>query len=212
LLHLLNDPPVAGWVAWTFYPMVFLLVVGMVGVPASFLESVLRSAQAGASYSLWGSAKATQRILAAGAIWTSCFLAGPLIFAGVGVWYWLRCGEPTWVDLLILAELGFVAAAYWILAVLAVCDCGGVGGLNPPAVADMAHRLGWRGLCWVFVAAALLVAHGVALLAAVTAFHSSPGKGVLFLAATWMSGMFWSTVFCRWLGILCYRTRPRQSA
>jgi hypothetical protein len=184
-----------------------LLLVALAGLPCSFLECVLRSAVDGEVFYITWSGNALSTVLLSGVKWLACFLAGPVLFAATAYVYWLNCGEPSVVDGLILAELGVVATAYWIYALLAVTDRGWLGGLNPLGVADMAHRLGWRGLGVVLLAAVLLLGHGAALVFGVVVVHKETFRGLCLLAIGWGSAVFWSTFFCRLLGVWCYRTR-----
>jgi hypothetical protein len=189
-----------------FFLSTMLLIV-VVGLPCSFLECVLSSAAAGEVYYIRWSGHPLNVILFSGAKWLACFLAGPIVFAGAGVLYWMYCGEENLLDWLIVTELGIVAVGYWIFALVAVTDQGRLRDLSPVAVADMAHRLGGRALALVAFAALLFLAHGLAMIAGVAEVHNGTLKGWLLLTAGWVSGLFWSTFFCRLLGIWCHRTQ-----
>jgi hypothetical protein len=184
-----------------------LLLLLIVGLPCSFLECVLASASAGETSYLRWSGDPLLDVLFSGAKWLGCFLAGPAVFAAVGWLYQLNCGDPGWLDWLILAELAVAAGACWIYVLLSVTERG-LRGFNPLAVADLAHRLGWGGLAAVLAAAALLPAHGAVLLLAAAEVHAASAWGWLLLAGGWLSGVFWATFFCRLLGVRCFRTRP----
>jgi hypothetical protein len=212
LPQLLAEPPSDPRMQALFLFMWIPIVVLLVGLPCGFLESVLASAVAGEVGSITWSKDLLRAVLRSGVKWLGCFLAGPSLFAAVGCLYWLQCGEPGVLDCLILAELGLVGVAYWIFALLAVTDGGRLRDLNPVVVADLAHRMGWQGLAVVLAASALLFAHVLVLLVAVAEIHTKSPRGWLLLAAGWMSGMFWSTAFCRLLGIWCYRSRNRLVA
>jgi hypothetical protein len=205
---LLSEPPTDSWALGFFYAGCGLLLVLLVGLPCSFLEMVLASAMAGEVYYLRWSGNLLLTVLLSGAKWLSCFLAGPVVFAMIGGLYWLDCGEPELLDWLILAELSLVTVAYWLFALLAVTDRGRLRALNPAAVADLAYRLGWRGMALVLAAGALLLVHGLVLAAGVEAIHLPELKGWLLLAGGWVSGLFWGTFFCRLLGVRCHRSRP----
>lgn len=208
LPHLVAAVP-AGGGAPPLVPLVggVLLVVLLVGLPCSFLECVLSSAVAGEVYYILWSGWPLLVLLHAGAKWLTCLLAGPVVFAAAGWWYWMNCGDPVLVDYLILTELGVVAIAYWTFVLLAVTDRGRLRDLNPVAVADLAHRLGWRALVVVLAAALLFLAHGFFLIASVAAVHTAVLRGLLMLAGGWFSGTFWSVFFCRLLGVWCHRSR-----
>jgi hypothetical protein len=143
--------------------------------------------------------------LRSGIKWLVCFLAGPVIFAAAGLLYWLQCGDPTLVDWLILTELGVVAGAYMIFVLMSLTDGGRLRDLNPVAVADLAHQLGWRGLALALAAALVFLLHGWALLTGVAMVHTEPVQGLLLVAGGWLSALYWSTFFCRAIGIVCRR-------
>ena len=179
----------------------------VIGVPCSFFDLVLMSAVEGETqYILWdGNLLVT---LAVSAVrWLVCFAAGPVLFAGIAVAYWIDCGDPGLGDWLVLAELGVVAIAYQAFALVALTDRRRWRDVNPVAVADMAYRLGRRGLLAVLIAAPVLLAHGWVLLAGVAEVHRDVLTGCGILAVAWCSGIFWSTYFCRLLGVWCHRSR-----
>lgn len=183
-----------------------LIALFLAGLPCSFLDRVLASAAGGeVDYILWSGNVFTTFLLAA-ARWLACFLAGPAVLAAVGWLYWVRCGETSWVDVVILGELGVVALAYMVLALVAVGDRGRWRDLSPLAVADLAYRLRWRALA-VVAAALLFLALGLLVLAGVTEVHRGTLKGWLTLTAGWFGGVFVGTFFARLLGVWCYQTR-----
>jgi hypothetical protein len=186
---------------------VTLGVLLVIGLPCSFLDCVLGSAVQGEVYYIRWSGNPLLTYLLSGARWLACFLAGPVVFAAAGFVYWLRCGEPKVVDWLILLELGVVAVAWQVFALLSVADRRRLRGLNLVAVVDLAHRLGGRALGVVVAAAALFLAHGWTLAAGTTQVHTAPLKGWAILAGAWASGVFWGTFFCRLLGVWCHRSR-----
>jgi hypothetical protein len=129
------------------------------------------------------------------------------MLAGLGFYYWLYCGDPDWVDWVILAELGVLAVGYWMLAVLAASQSERLRDANPLRVAERADRLGWRALAAAFIASLLAVPHGLLAIQALEHLHSQPALGILLTALGWLSGLFWATFFFRLLGVWCYRCR-----
>jgi hypothetical protein len=204
--RLVAEAPDSPWALWVsrLNGAVFLILI--VGVPCSFLDCVLTSASAGEVFYIRWSGKPLGVLLLSGTRWLTCFLAGPVLFAAAGWAYWLQCGDATLTDWLILAELGVVGAVWWIFALLSVTDRGRLRDANPVAVADVAHRLGWRGLAVASLAALLALAHGLVLLLAVAEVHTNAAVGFIMLLAAWGSGVFWSTFFCRLLGVWCHRS------
>src|SRR5439155_18097090 len=158
----------------------------------SLLDCVIASAAAGEVYYIVWSGNPLVTVALSGMRWLACFFAGPVLFAGTAVWYWLECGDPGILDWLILGELGIVAVAYHLFALLALTERGRVRDLNPLAVADLAHRLGWRTLAVTILAGVLLLVHGWALHAGIQEVDRSHGSGLLILAAVWLSGMYCS--------------------
>jgi len=189
-----------------------LLLVLVVGLPCSFLECVLTSAVAGEVYYILWSGNPLNVVLRSGIKWLGCFLAGPIVFAAAAWLYWLRCGDPSLLDWLIITELGVVTIAYWVFALLTFTDRGRLNGLNPVAVVDLTHRLGWRALAVVVAASLLLLAHAWVLILGVATIYTPGLMGWLMLIGGWLSGIFWSTFFCRLLGVWCHRSRVVEEA
>jgi hypothetical protein len=210
LPHMLAKPPDDPTALAASRVSCVLLLLLLVGPPGVFLVCVLASAVDGEVYSIRWSGNPLITLLVSGARWLSCFLAGPVVFAGTAYLYWMSCGDPVLLDWLILAELGIVGIAYQIFALLAVTDRGRLRDVNPVAVADLIHRLGWRALVVVLAAAGLLLAHGALLIAGVTEVHKGALTGWVMLASGWLSGVFWSTFFCRLLGVWCHRSWQAQ--
>ena len=85
------------------------------------------------------------------------FLGGPVLLAGIGIWFWLHSGKLTPVDWFILGELGLVTASYWLFALTETCTSRWPRPANPLTVAEMAHQLGAKtlvlaALAWVQLA------------------------------------------------------------
>jgi hypothetical protein len=207
LPHALAEEPTDPEVVWFYRPACLLLLAAVAGLPFAFLDCVMTSAVSGEIYYIRFTGNPLLAVLLGEAKWAVCFLAGPVVFAAAGVWYWLHCGDPGPVDWLILTELGVVAFAYEVFALLAVSDRGRLRDLNPVAVIDMAHRLGWRSLLAVLAAALVFLAHGWVLLAGLAEVHKGTLPGWMMLCAAWVSGVLASTFFFRLLGVWCHRSR-----
>lgn len=205
--HFLAAPPSEPWMRAAFYLACFVGLLFLVGVACAYLDCVLVSAAEGEIYYIKWSGKPLLTVFLAGGKWLLCFVTGPIVFAVMAWTYWLNCGDPRGIDWLILGELGIVTVAYQFYALVAVADRGRLRDLNPLTVADVAHRLGWRGLVVVVGAAAMLLPYGVMLLAGLAEVHRGTLKGWLLLVGAWMSGVLWGTFFCRVLGVWCFRSR-----
>jgi hypothetical protein len=188
--------------------VVLLLLV--VGLPSSFFDCVLSSAVLGEIYYIRWSGNALFTVLRVGIKWLTCFLTGPVLFAGAAVAYWFECGEAGVIDWMIMIELGIVAIGYHLLVLLSLTDRGRLRDLNPLAVADLAQRLGRDALIVIGGGAALLLGHAVLLVTGVATMHTTPPLGWSLLAGGWLSAVFCSTFFCRLFGIWCHHSRrPR---
>jgi hypothetical protein len=100
-----------------------------------------------------------------------------------------------------------VTIGYWAFALLTLTEHGRLRSLNPVTVVDLTHRLGWRALAVVAAASCLLLAHACVLVYGVALVHTTAMTGLLILTGGWLSGIFWSTFFCRLLGVWCHRSR-----
>ncbi len=204
---ILAEPTVDPWTLTAVRISGVTLLLLVVGLPSSFLELVLASAASGEIYYIRWSGNPALTVFIAGIKWLTCFMAGPIVFTATAVAYWLDCGDAGVLDSLILSELGIVAIAYQLFALLAVTDRGRLRDLNPLAVADLAHRFGWQRMVVVLAAAAVMLGHGVLLFAGVATMHQVPLAGLLLLAGGWLSGVFCSTFFARLFGIWCHHSR-----
>jgi hypothetical protein len=202
---LLAEPPTDPWTLAGARVSGILLLILTIGVPCSFFDCVLESAVKGEVEYLRWAGNLFLTFARSGLRWLAAFLAGPVIFATVGFWYWLESGDPTPWDWLIVAELCVVAIVYQIFALLALTERARLRDLNPVHVADLAHRLGKRALAVSGAAGATALVHGWALIAGVLAVHHTPALGCAILAGACLSGVFWGTFFFRLLGIWCYR-------
>jgi hypothetical protein len=144
-------------------------------------------------------------VLRSVALWLLCFLAGPVVLAAGGFFYWLHCGDTDLLDTLILAELGVFAFGGWLLLVVAVSERGRILDANPRAVVRLINRVGDRLLVTALGAGVAAVVHGRLLLAGLEELHRRPELGWLLVAGCWLSGLFGMTFLLRLLGIWCHR-------
>jgi hypothetical protein len=184
------------------------ILVLVLGGACAFLDCVLASALAGEVYYIVWSGNPLRQMFFSGVKWLMCLLAGPGIFAVTGWLYWLRCGDPGVIDLLMLTELGVIGLGWWIFVLLSWADRGRLRDLNPFAVIDLIHRLGWRRMLAVLAFALLLLANARFLIAGVAGMHESWFFGWLIVSIGWGFGMYCSTFFCRVLGLWCRQSRP----
>jgi hypothetical protein len=129
-----------------------------------------------------------------------CILAGPIVPAGVAFFFWLYSGDLQLVDVMILGELCFVAAAWWVLALLAVQQKDRFRDANPVAIIHFVHRHGWRPAVAALAIALAMIALGAQGLRAMEALHEGL-HGWLGLVLCWGSLFFWVLFILRWLGV-----------
>jgi hypothetical protein len=198
-----NNSATTRWVGC----LVGLLAVWIAGYPCNFLRHVLRAAASGGGAEVRWPGAAVGPALAGALVWLGCFLAGPVVFAGLAAMYWVECGDPGVVDWLILAELTFLTVGYHLLVLAAVSEGGRLHDANPLRVIDLAHRLGWRAVAAALAGFVLAVGHGLLGVVAAEQLHQTPVLGALLLGAGWLSGLFWASCLFRLLGAWCHRTR-----
>lgn len=178
----------------------------LVGYTCAGLQATLVAGRAGeAGYVAWPE-RSLARTVRSGAEAVLCFLAGPILPALVGFWFWVNSGDLLLVDWLILWELGIVAMGYWILAMLAVQETGRLRDVNPLAVLKLVYRQGYRPVLATVLMGAALVGHGLLVLEALEELHRSP-RGWLMLVGSWGGTFFWVILLLRWLGVSLYRVR-----
>jgi hypothetical protein len=191
------------------FPLV-LFVFLLLGFTCASLQATLAAAAEGLGGAIAWISRDMAQTAKGGAQAVLCFLAGPVVLAGVAFFFWLDSGELEWVDCLILWQLGLVAACYFVLAMLAVQENDRFSDANPVAIVGLLRRGGYR----VAVAALLLgigiVAHTVASLDALEALHNGPA-GWLRLIGVWAALLMWASFVLRWVGISRYNARkPRR--
>jgi hypothetical protein len=187
-----------------------LPLFALVGYTCAFFRCVLASGKEGKAGQIrWpGAADITQVLWSLAACLLS-FLATPVVPVAVAILFWLYSGDLTWVDRLILWELGLVAVGCWALALLAVDQSGRLRDVNPVALARMTGRLGWRG--WLLV--------GLATAGVLFCFHFTLGAledlhdvSLAWLALFWWGfcGTAWIVFLLRWFGVSQFRARQRR--
>jgi hypothetical protein len=176
-------------------------------VPAyvwSFLDCTLMSAAAGDTRDVRWPGADLGLVAKSALSWLVCFLAGPVVPAVAGFFYWLYCGDPDVLDWVILAELGVLAVGYWLLLLLAVSRRDRLLDANPVRVEELVNRLGPRLVLVIFAASLVALAHGYWLLVAVQDLHRNLSPAQLFLGC-WLSALFLATFLFRLLGVWCHR-------
>ena len=148
--------------------------------------------------------------LKSGTRWLFCFLAGPIVPAGLAGYFWLYGGDLTAWDWAIVAELSTFAAGYWFLAIISANERNRLRDANPVRVAQLAQRLGYRAVVPLLIAPTIWFAHALLGLVALTTLHELVFAGWLLLAACWCSALFWSAFLFRLLGVWCYYTKPTE--
>jgi hypothetical protein len=194
------------WLPWASSVLFVLLIAAYA---YSTVECALTSALAGkgpASYlPSWKAADP----LKSGVRWLVCFFAGPIVPAGLAVYFCLYGGDLTTVDWAIVVELGVLAAAYWFLAIISANERSRLRDANPVRVAQLVERLKYRALVPVLIAPALGFAHALVCLLALAGLHQHAAAWLL-LVACWGSALFWSAFLFRLLGVWCYYAAPSK--
>jgi hypothetical protein len=203
----LSDAP--WWFLLISVPVVLIPVAGA-GYACGFLDCVLISAMAGEAQEIrWPGWKLELAFRSSGT-WALCFLAGPVVLFVVAFFFWLYCGDPTWLDWFILGELLVAAVGYGLLNLLSVSRNESLRDLRPAAVVQVIQSLGWP-LAPALIASALTI---LALLAAVlyslVLLHSEPVLGLAGLTGSWFAVLFVTSFLLRALGVWWFRAQKTR--
>jgi hypothetical protein len=180
------------------------LAFPLLGYSTAFLELTLRAGHAGRAGQVVRPPPALAAAVRGGTRAVVCFLAGPVVPVAVALYFWLHSGEWTWVDTAIVWELGFAAAAYWSLLLMAVARSDSLRDANPAAVARLLRYVGWRGVLAAGLLGAVVVGHGHLALVAVEEMQMGV-HGWFLLLGSFVSLHFWAVLLLRWLGVSRYR-------
>lgn len=131
--------------------------------------------------------------------WLWAGLVGGVVGGGPALVYWLRCGNIDPIDVIILAELLAVGAAYALMALLASILHEDLLGANPVTVLLAIWRLGWSYATPCLVAGAAAWAC-ITLLAIALEITNGP-LGALAGYAFWLATLYASLVVLRVLGL-----------
>jgi hypothetical protein len=190
----------------------WILLIGLVGLGTvcltiGFLDCVIGSAAEG-EYRQVRWLKRSAALVARGFLtWLLCFFAGPALFAGAAFAYWFHSGDPDLGDQLILVELSAVAAGYWLLAILAAAESGGII-TGPQAVAALFRRLGVGSCAAVLAALTLAFFVGRFAVNALEEYHRSWFSGGFLMGCAGAAGVYLAVFIMRYLGIRAFHTRP----
>lgn len=192
------------WLPWTSSVLFVLLIAAYA---YSTVECALTSALAGkgpASYlPSWSAADPLKSAVR----WLFCFFAGPIVPAGLAVYFCLYGGDLTVLDWAIVVELGVLAAAYWFLAIVSANERSRLRDANPIRVAQLMQRLKSRVAVPALLAPVLAFAHALVVFFALASLHEHTSAWLL-LVACWGSALFWSSFLFRLLGVWCYYIKP----
>ncbi len=172
------------------------------GYTCGFLDCTLASAAAGEIPLVRWPGRNVSLALKSLVTWVACFLAGPIVPAGIFFVYWSQCGDPELVDWLIWAELGIVAIGYWVLAIVAVSVRDRLRDANPIQIVALVRRVGFRLLVAALVAGLAFLGFGLLALSAFELLHKEV-SGLVLLAGYWFSALFLATFLFRLLGVWC---------
>jgi hypothetical protein len=192
------DAPTAGRVLYLApFAICSTLVLGYL---CGFLDCVVAATASGDARYVVTPGSDPRFILRTAFVWMVCFLAGPVLVAGVGLFYWIRCGDPDFVDWLILIQLGVVGIGYWLLALLAVARRYRILDATPMQVAALIELLGYRALVGAVIGAAIILGNAFAVLAAAQLLHREAATAIFALSVACLSSLFWTTFLFRLLG------------
>ncbi len=188
--HLVPHAVHAGWLSLPYGPLV-AAAFGAFGVAvmyaASFIGQMAGNAGAGRGGG-WQFDPAFDRAAGYAARGIGSFLCGPIVLAGAGLVYWLRCGQMTVLDWTILAELALLTAVAWLLLWLGTTVSGRFA-VSPERIRSLLRRCGVRGVCLVLGAGSIIVLSGASAVLAIREIQLGHFTGMLWLGGCAFSGI-----------------------
>jgi hypothetical protein len=206
-LFLTSSVPETGLLLLPIFGWVPLCTVDVV---CGFWNCVIASALIGeAGVVRWPGANLPRILQGLGrCLW--CLIAGPMLPIAAGIYFWLNAGELTTLDWLILLELAFLAATYWLFALVAVVKNDTILAAIPSAVVRLVRELRWYSLWAAGLMCAWLLVHGLWLLDAAKELHHFVGFGWISLWLCSASAFYWMTCLLRWMGLRIFWNRGKQ--
>jgi hypothetical protein len=189
---------------WPFY-LLAALPFAVLAYYFGFLECVFVSAAVDEVWLARWPGRDLHLVVRSTVRWLIAFLAGPIVPAAAGLFFWIYSGDLAVVDRLILMELAIATIAYWLLVVVALYEGDRLRSASPPKVVELVVRLGWRLPAAVVAMAALLVADGLLGLSALEEIPEAPVKGWLLLGGSWIGGLAGIMLLIHLLGRWCRR-------
>src|SRR5579875_2856853 len=161
VLSVQNFPPFStaslhNWLPWSLSVLFLLLITAYA---YSTVECALTSALAGKGPAAYLPSWKTAEPLKSSVRWLFCFFTGPIVPAGLAIYFWIYGGDLTALDWAIIGELGILAAGYWFLAILSANERNRLRDANPLRVAQLVERLKYRAVVPVLIAPALAFVH-----------------------------------------------------
>ncbi len=184
-----------------------LVLILLITYAYATVECALTSALAGQGPAPWWPGWNAPFPLKSSVRWLFCFLAGPIVPAGLAVYFCVYGGDLTALDWGIVAELSVLAAGYWFLAIVSANERNRLRDANPVCVAKLMQRLHYRAVVPVLIAPAVAFVHALVIFFALDSLHPHVVLGWLVLTICWGSVLFWSAFLFRLLGVWCYYTK-----
>lgn len=198
------------WEVWFLCSLGLLVPLVGLGYASCLLDEMLASALTGDVCNIpWPGVNLSAdlgRVCNSLLAWALCLLAGPIVLIAAFVAFWIRCGDVTWLDWVILSELAVVGTGYWLVSRLAVCRSNRLYDANPIRAVQLIHQLSYRALLAAVLGFVLIASFGSLLLLGASTLHSSVPAGISLLALGWFSGLFGAASLFRLLGMWCRQT------
>jgi len=198
----------APWFLWLAWPCL-LIPLTVLGYSSAFLDGVFSSAMAGEVGQVAWPGRNLVLALRSCLRWLACFLAGPVVPAGLSILYWIHAGDLGLLDKLIVAELNILAIAVWFLLLLSLNYYERLPAVNPVCVLGLIRRLGHRLVGLALFAAFMLLALAWSGSVGLEKIRHDVPQGWLWLFLSWTTGMFFASFVSRWIGVWFYWDRLR---
>jgi hypothetical protein len=212
MVRVLPTPDDATPAGWLVRLPIITIALFLLGVTWNFFREILYAGASGKREIVTGYFFMPGAIVQSTLMAVLAFVAGPLLFIGAALWFWMDAGELTFVDHLLLWQLGLCACVAWIYLLLAMDARGSLRDAHAAAVSQ--HVLAQGGTAWVFpLSAAFSLALFIFLqLQLWRASFEQPVGSWFAQILLWLGALYLWTALVRWYGLTRFWRRTALAA
>jgi hypothetical protein len=212
LVRVLPTPDDATPAGWMIRLPIITIALFLLGLTWNFLREVLYAGASGKREIVIGYFFMPGAIVQSGLMAVLAFLAGPILFIATALWFWMDAGVLSFVDHLLLWQLGLCACVAWVYLLLAMDARGSLRGAHAGAVWE--HVLSQGRAAWIIpLSAALSLALFIFLQVQLwRASFEQPVASWLLQIFLWLAALYLWTALLRWYGLTRFWRRRAAPA